>query len=399
VLNAGSSTLKGAVVAVPIGEEGREGAILAAEAADPRAPEAAFALDWGDDASRGADAPGAVEAALAELERQDIAASSLAGLAHRVVHAGSLSGLARVVTDAVVDAIEAAAPLAPLHNPVAAAVLRAARAALPGVPQVAVFDTAFHATLPEVAWRYTLPAAWDGLGLRRYGFHGLSVAWAVARTAALLRRPATELAMVVAHLGSGCSVTAVRGGRSRATSMGLTPLEGLMMGTRAGSIDPGILLWVLRDGYRDLAGLAEDLDHRAGLLGVSGRSAGIRELERAAADGDTRAALAIDMFIDRAAAGIAATATALPSLDALVFTGGIGEHAGMVRARIVERLGVLGVAPVGTVEEGGDRTLAPVRPGRGSAGRPPAVLRIEAREDVVAGVAAMAAVGSPRVAT
>jgi acetate kinase len=270
---------------------------------------------------------------------------------------------------------------------VAAATIRAARALLPGLPHVAVFDTAFHAPLPETAWRYPLPAEWEGWEIRRYGFHGLSVAWSVERAAGLLARPVDGLNLVVAHLGSGCSVTAIAGGRSVQTSMGMTPLEGLMMGTRAGSLDPGILLAVLRDGRRTAAELADDLDHRSGLLGVSGQSAGMRELETAAAEGDARAALAIQMFEERAAAGIAAAATALPRLDALAFTAGIGEHAGRVRARIVSRLAVLGVPPVEPDETGADRILA-AAPGR------PAVLRVEAREDVVAARSALAVADS-----
>jgi acetate kinase len=217
------------------------------------------------------------------------------------------------------------------------------------------------------------------------------------------------LNLVVAHLGSGCSVTAVPHGRSVATSMGLTPLEGVMMGTRAGSIDPGILLAVLRDGRRTVDALADDLGRRAGLLGVSGRSADLRVVERAAEeDGDPRARLAIAMFVDRAAAGIAAAATALPSVDGLVFTGGIGEHAGAVRSRIVERLGVLGIAAVTSDETGADRILATVRGTDAAAEEkpalatepaaipsPPAVLRIEAREDVVAALATLALLRGP----
>jgi acetate kinase len=391
VHNAGSTTLKGSVVAVPSpGIEVAE--VLAAEAAEPRPPEASIGLEWGDDASRGIDVAAGVERALAELSSEGIEPGSLAGVAHRIVHGGDLEGLAHVVDEGVLAAIDAAAPLAPLHNPVAAEVVRAARVALSGVPHVAVLDTAFHETLPEARRRYPLPESWSAWGLRRHGFHGLSVAWATARAGALLGRPAARLTLVIAHLGSGCSVTAVLGGRSRATSMGLTPLEGLMMGTRAGSIDPGILLAVLRDGRRTVAELAEDLDHRAGLLGVSGRSADLRALQAAASNGDDRASLAIEMFVDRAAAGIAAIATALPVVDALVFSGGIGEHAGAVRTRIVERLAVLGLAAVSSEETGTDRIVAPAdRTARRATWRP-VVLRIEAREDIVAGIASLAVV-------
>jgi acetate kinase len=213
-------------------------------------------------------------------------------------------------------------------------------------------------------------------GVRRYGFHGLSVAWSVRRASELLDRPPEYLRLVVAHLGSGCSVTAVDGGRSVMTSMGMTPLEGLMMGTRAGSIDPGLLLALLRQGRLSLEGLSQALEHESGLLAVSGTSSDMRQLTAEAATGEVRAARAIEMFVVRAAAGIAAAATCLATLDGLVFTGGIGEHASDVRAAIVARLGLLGIEPIdaGAVEEDGILGI----PASG-----PAVIRIEAREDLV----------------
>jgi acetate kinase len=205
----------------------------------------------------------------------------------------------------------------------------------------------------------------------------------VERAEALLRKDASELRLVVAHLGSGCSATAVQGRRSVSTSMGFTPLEGLMMGTRSGSLDPGILIHLLRSGRIGLDELAEVLEHRSGLLGVSGSSASVPELEAAAGRGDEQARLAIDLFIARAAAGIAAAATALQRLDAVVFTGGIGEHAGSVRAAIVDRLACLGLDPIGADESNEDRVLAG-RPGSNAAAAGgPKVLRVEAREDLV----------------
>ena len=316
----------------------------------------------------------------------EAATAGTRAVAHRVVHGGPDFTQPTVIDEATLAAIDRLAPLAPLHNPIAAATIRAARGLLAKVPHVAVFDTSFHATLPEVARRYPVPDGWTDWGVRRYGFHGLSVAWSVERAGQLLDRRPDTLGLVVAHLGNGCSVTAVDAGRSVATSMGMTPLEGLMMGTRAGSIDPGILLLALRDRRLDADELAEVLDHRSGLLAVSGSSSDMRELKAAADRGDPAAALAIDMFVDRAAAGIAAAATALPRLDALVFTGGIGEHAGQVRAGIVERLAVLGCDPVEPDDPGGDRMLSSQRSGG------PAVLRIDAREDVVAARAALAAI-------
>ena len=187
--------------------------------------------------------------------------------------------------------------------------------------------------------------------------------------------------MVVAHLGGGCSVTAVAAGRSVRTSMGYTPLEGLMMGTRSGSIDPGILVRLLGDGRLTVEELSDALEHRSGLLGVSGTSADVRQIVAAAAAGDARAQLSLEMFASRTAAGIASAATAMPRLDAVVFTGGIGEHAGQLRAAVAARLGVLGVAPIGDQDSGEDGVLGPID--RGPAVRGPAVLRVAAREDLV----------------
>ena len=234
-----------------------------------------------------------------------------------------------------------------------------------------------HGGLGPAAYRSPLAPPWfETWGIRRYGFHGLSVDWSTRRAAVLLGRTAGELRLVVAHLGSGCSVTAVDGGRSVDTSMGLTPLEGLMMGTRAGSIDPGVLLWGLTTGHRTLDELAEELDHGAGLVGVSGRTSDVRELLALEAAGDERATIALELFVRRTAAGIAASATALPALDALVFTAGIGEHAVAIRRRIVERLGPLGLAPLGAADPDGDGLLSAPH-------ARPLVLRIAAREDLV----------------
>ncbi len=346
VLNPGSSTLKAGLVA--------DGDAVA----DP------VGVDWpagNEDAARVVDQvlsrlPGAADA-----------------VGYRVVHGGTAYRSPVRVDAALVAAVEALDALAPLHNRRAAAVMRAGLVALPGPPHVACFDTAFHADLPEVAWRYPLPYDWvQRWGIRRFGFHGLSVAWSVRRTAELLGRQVDKLRLVVAHLGAGCSVTAVDGGRSVDTSMGFTPFEGLMMGTRSGSVDPGILLHLLRDGV-PTEELAAGLAQRSGLLGVSGTTPSAREIEQRARTGDARAQLALEMFAARAAAGIAAVATAVPQLDALVFTGGIGEHSGLVRQEVVRRLGVLG-APGTLATPNGDGIAAL---------GPPAVLVVEAREDLV----------------
>jgi acetate kinase len=286
-------------------------------------------------------------------------AGIIEAVGHRVVHGGTRFRSAVRVDDRVLKGIEQLAEFAPLHNRVAAQAIRAARSALPGLPQVAAFDTAFHSTLSEEQFVYPVPFGWlREYGIRRFGFHGLSVEWSMGKAAEQLGRPVEDLALVVAHLGSGCSVTAVLHGRSVATSMGLTPMEGLMMGTRSGSIDPGILLYMLRTRRAGWRQLERQLDHESGFVGVSGRGTGMRELEKAAAQGNRRAKLAIDMFVIRAAAGIAAVATALPRLDALVFTGGIGEHSGPVRDAIVRRLGTLPRVRALTVEAREDAVIA-----------------------------------------
>ncbi|HUG47422.1 MAG TPA: acetate/propionate family kinase [Candidatus Limnocylindria bacterium] len=360
VLNAGSSSLKSSVL-----ESGR------------REPLAAMSVGWGADASRLAGRDESVGQLVDGLAQAGVDAQSIAAVGHRFVHGGPAFRRPVLIDDAVLSTLEELLDLAPLHNGVALDAIRAARRRLPGIPHACVFDTGFHESLPAEAYVYPLPWSWhEEDGLRRYGFHGLSVDWAVRRAGELLARSAAELCLVVAHLGSGCSVTAVEHGRSVSTSMGLTPLEGLMMGTRAGSVDPGLLLRVLRDGRLTPEELAEVLDHQSGLLGVSGVSGDVREVERAAAEGSERAALSLRMFARRAAEGIAAAATALPRLDALVFSGGIGENAAALRADIVRRLDVLGVPAIEAEESASDRLLS-------SPAHRPAVLRVEAREDVI----------------
>lgn len=319
------------------------------------------------------DDPRALEGLLADLG-QDLRPDAVA---HRFVHGGTRFTAPVLADQGVVDALDDLVALAPLHQPPALHALAAARTRFPDVPHVCCFDTAFHATLPEAEWRYPVPWAWaTDWGVRRFGFHGLSVAWSVRRARELLGRDADGLCLVVAHLGGGCSVTAVEGGRSVRTSMGYTPLEGLMMTTRSGSIDPGLLPRLVAQGRLSVGEASDALEHRSGLLGVSGVSADLREVQAAAQGGDRRAVLAIEMFVGHASAGIAAAAAALPRLDAVAFTGGIGEHAGAVRAAIVDRLAVLGVASVPAGPSSGDLVL-------GDPGQGPSVLRVEAREDLV----------------
>ncbi|MFC5826383.1 acetate/propionate family kinase [Nonomuraea insulae] len=268
-------------------------------------------------------------------------------VAHRLVHGGDVVRAPTVADDETVAALRGLTSLAPLHLPPALALLEAAREELPAVPHVLCPDTAFHADLPDTSAVYALPHEWrERYGLRRYGFHGLSYAWAADRVADLLGRPLTELDLVLTHLGGGCSVCAVSGGRSLDTSMGFTPLDGLPMSKRSGSVDPGMLLWLLSQGHLSVEELGEGLERRSGLLGLSqGRSGDTRELVAAERNGDEAAGLALRVFAHRVSREIAAAATSLRRIDALVFTGEIGWDQPEVREAVCRRLGLLGVRP------------------------------------------------------
>lgn len=266
-----------------------------------------------------------------------------AAIGHRVVHGGSVFHHPVVVDEAVVSHIEALKPLAPLHIPASLAGITAMRQAFPAVPQVAVFDTAFHASLPPRAFTYAVPRQWrEEYGVRRYGFHGTSFAFVARRAAALLGKPESESNLILLHLGNGASACAVRGGQSVDTSMGLTPVEGLVMGTRAGDVDPSLGPYLARvadvapDEYEDA------LNHGSGFMGLSGTSDG-RAIEQRRAAGDRDAALAFEVMAYRLRKYIGAYAVALGRVDAIVFTGGIGEHSAQLRTEVLDGLGILGV--------------------------------------------------------
>lgn len=268
----------------------------------------------------------------------------VAAVGHRFVHGGpDLTG--PIVVDAAVRAeLADAAVLAPLHVPQALAALDAATAALPDTTQVACLDTGFHAALPAAARTYALPHEWtERYGLRRYGFHGLSYAWSLRQAAALLGRPADDLQVVLTHLGGGCSACAVRDGHSVDTTMGLTPLEGMAMSRRSGSVDPGLLLWLQTEHGLTAAELSDALNHRSGLLGLSGSSDDTRELVRSRRRGDRAAAHALAVFTHRVRRGVAAMVASLDRLDAVVFTGEIGTDQPEVRAEVCGGLRVLGL--------------------------------------------------------
>ncbi len=297
-----------------------------------------------------------------------------AAIGHRVVHGGERFREPVVLDPEVIAEIEAMSQVAPLHNRPALDAIAQARKLFSVEPQVAVFDTAFHATLPPEAFTYALPEQWrERFGIRRYGFHGLSVAWAAERAPALLGRRIERL--VVCHLGGGCSISAVLAGRSVDTTMGFSPLEGVPMTTRSGSIDPGALFYLLDPARLGRDQLESGLEHESGLKGLSGASGDMRELERAEDAGDERAALALAVYVHRIAAAVAAMAASLGGLDAVVFTAGVGENSVRVRSRVCERLSFLGVEVDPARNEGAepDSDIAT----KGSAVR---VLVIEARE-------------------
>lgn len=262
---------------------------------------------------------------------------------HRIVHGGERFRDAVQIEGDVEAGLRELTELAPLHQPKSLAALDAVSRALPDVPAFACFDTAFHHTLPAAASTYALPREWrERWRLRRYGFHGLSHAWVARRVPALLQVDAHDLRIVSCHLGAGASLCAIGSGASIDTTMGFTPLEGLVMATRSGSVDPGMLLWLLEREQLPVHELAEALEHRSGLLGLAG-SADMRELLTRRGGGDSAASLAIAVYVHRLRAGIAAMAAALGGLDVLAFTGGVGEQAGEIRAQAAEGLAFLGV--------------------------------------------------------
>jgi acetate kinase len=299
---------------------------------------------------------------------------------HRVVHGGATLREAVIINPHTRQLIADLVELAPLHNPAALAGIDAALATLPGLPQVAVFDTAFHATIPEPAATYPIPWDWtQRFGLRRFGFHGLSVQYAVRRSRELLG--SLPRRMVVCHLGAGCSVTAVMDGQSIDTSMGFTPLEGLMMARRSGSVDPGLLVFLLRHAGLSLDELDHGLNGAAGLVGVSGVSEDWRAVESAAADGNRRAQLAVEIFLHRLVGAVGSMIGALGGLDVIVFTGGIGEHSLAARQAVAQSFGFAGLrlAPTPSADADADADADVAVPD--SAVR---ALVITAREDLTA---------------
>jgi acetate kinase len=349
VLNAGSSTLKWTLL---------DG-------------EGATTLDAGTEEWAATDLQGRgaqVRATLRRIARAD-------AVGHRVVHGGTRFTASTVIDEKVRDELELLAALDELHMRPALAGIDAVVAEWPTVRQVAAFDTAFHAGLPAAAATYPLPYAWsEQWGLRRFGFHGLSVQHALAQATRLLGR--TPARLIVCHLGSGCSITAVAGGRSLDTTMGFTPLDGVMMATRSGSLDPGLLLFLQARAGVGLDELRDALANRSGLLGVSGVSADLRKVLAAADGGSARARLAYDCFIWTLRRAVGAMAGVLDGVDAIVFTGGIGENSARVRGDVAAALGFAGLRLRPDSSGAGDRLIS-------ERASPIAALLVQAREDLV----------------
>jgi len=341
IINSGSSSIKMALIDMPSEK-------LLAEGVAERLGEPGAVLNWhiAGEAPRidlhAAEHYAAMQQMLAALFcRMD--KGSIVAVGHRVVHGGERFVSPTLLDATVIAGIEALSHLAPLHNPANLLGIRAAMGHLPAIPHVAVFDTAFHHAMPLHASLYAVPYHWySEYGVRRYGFHGTSHHYVALEAAAILGRKFADVRLLTAHLGNGCSATAIAGGLSVDTTMGMTPLEGLVMGTRSGNVDPGLHDFIARQSGQSLAEITDVLNRGSGLLGLSGRSNDMRELLEAADAGDERAALAVDIFCYRLAKSLAGLAVALGHVDAIIFTGGIGEHASLIRARTVAQLAILG---------------------------------------------------------
>ena len=351
VVNCGSSSIKYSLLAMA---DGGEPQVLASGLIE-RIGEEASGLRHeagGNQIRREVQAPdheaafGLMVRALTEGDGAAIAGpDAIDAVGHRVVHGGERFAESTRLDDAVIAAIEACANLAPLHNPPNLTGIRAAMHLMPRVPHVAVFDTSFHQTLEPHAFLYALPyELYTEHRIRRYGFHGTSHRYVAGEAARMLGRPPAEVNLITLHLGNGCSAAAVRGGKSVDTSLGMTPLEGLVMGTRSGDIDPAIIFHLVRSLGMSVDEVDDLLNRRSGLLGVSGVSNDMREVMRAAGEGNERAELALAIFCHRLKKYIGAYTAELGQVDALVFTGGIGENAAYIRRRTCE-----GLAPLGYV--------------------------------------------------
>ncbi|MEH0887085.1 propionate kinase [Enterobacter sp. UNJFSC 003] len=339
VINCGSSSVKFSVI------DASSCDALMTGIADGINTEKAFISVNGGEPVRLAhqDYEGALAAIALALEKRDLM-SSVALIGHRIAHGGELFSESTLITEEVIEQIRQVSPLAPLHNYANLSGVEAAERLFPGVQQVAVFDTSFHQTLPPQAYLYGLPYRYfEELGVRRYGFHGTSHRYVAGQAQALLGLSPDDSGLVIAHLGNGASLCAVRNGESVDTSMGMTPLEGLVMGTRCGDVDFGAMAWIAQQTGQSFEDLERVVNKESGLLGISGISSDLRALEKAWHAGHERAQLAIQTFVHRIARHIAGHAASLHRLDGVVFTGGIGENSTLVRALVADRLKVFGI--------------------------------------------------------
>jgi acetate kinase len=344
VINAGSSSLKYSLVDSASGEAAATGLVERIGEDDSHHVHHGPKGEWDDDQPI-ADHEAALEAAVQAFETQGpaLADVDIVAVGHRVVHGGDRFAAPALVDDELIAAVRDLVPLAPLHNPANLEGIEVARRLLPELPHVAVFDTAFHQTLPPYAYTYAVPYDWqEKYGIRRYGFHGTSHSFVSAEAARLLGRSPSEVNVIVLHLGNGCSAAAIRGGQSVDTSMGLTPLEGLVMGTRSGDLDPAIHGLLARVAGQS----AEETDHalnsESGLKGLTGAN-DFREVSRRRAAGDERARLAFDIYCQRIKKYIGAYYAVLGTVDAVVFTAGVGQHSAEARAAALNGLDSLGI--------------------------------------------------------
>ncbi|OSI12178.1 acetate kinase [Neisseria canis] len=397
VLNCGSSSLKGALIDNKTG-----GLILSCLAEKLTTPDAYITFKYFDNAdirpaarrswfverkdgdkhevslSDRHDHTGAVEALLEELRAHDLQ-DMVRAIGHRVVHGGEKYSGSVVIDDKVMAVLEECIPLAPLHNPANLTGIRAAQSIFPGLINVGVFDTAFHQTMPEHAYTYAVPQElYRKYGFRRYGFHGTSFRYVAPVAAEIIGKDINDCSLVIAHLGNGASVCAVKNGESQDTSMGVTPLEGLVMGTRSGDLDPSTCSFLADNAGMDVKAVTDMLNKKSGLLGISGLSNDCRTIQEAAAEGHAGAKLALEVMTYRLAKYIAAMAVATNGIDALVFTGGIGENSDVVRSKTVNYLGFLGL----TIDEEANKATRFGASGIISQkGREPAVVVVPTNEE------------------
>lgn len=343
VLNCGSSSLKGAVLDNDSGD-----VLLSCLAEKLGLPDAYITFKFNGEKHKveltaSPNHTGAVEALMEELKSHGFD-SQIAAIGHRIVSGGEAYSESTLITEDVIAGIEKCIPLAPLHNPANLLGVRAAQNIFKGLPNVAVFDTAFHQTMPERAYMYAVPRElYSKYGLRRYGFHGTSYRYVADEAARFLGKDKNDLRMVIAHLGNGASIAAIANGVCQDTSMGLTPLEGLVMGTRSGDIDPAVFGFLAENANMTIAQVTDMLNKKSGLLGLSELSSDCRTIEEEAAKGHSGAVLALEVFCYRLAKYVGSMAVAAGGLDVLAFTGGIGENSELIRSKVLGYLGFLGL--------------------------------------------------------